>query len=429
MRVLTGRVTAVCVAALIAALVLPAAGAAQSTDEDVIVVLRDSAAEPGDVAAEHARAYGARARMVYGSALKGYAASIRSDRLDDVRRDPRVAYVTPDRPVTAAAQGLPASVNRVDGEISSTRSGDGSGAVNLNVAVLDTGIDLTHLDLNVTGGKDCSGDGRGIDDFDNHGTHVAGSIGMRDNFLGYVGVAPGVKLSSVRVLSDVNTGTIATVICGLDWVARTRTDRQTKNDIAVANMSLGTTGSDDGACGSVNADALHAAICNTTKAGVLIVVAAHNQGRDLATMIPAAYDEVLTVTAMVDYDGRPGGVGSAPAGCAPNGSDDQYAGFSNYATQSADQAHTIAGPGQCVLSSLANGGYGYMWGTSMATPHVTGTAALCIARGLCTGTPASMIRKLVQDAAAQGSPYGFGGDPWRPVFGRYYGYLVRAAAY
>jgi subtilisin family serine protease len=70
-----------------------------------------------------------------------------------------------------------------------------------------------------------------------------------------------------------------------------------------------------------------------------------------------------------------------------------------------------------------------MWGNSMATPHVTGTAALCIARGLCTGTPASMIRKLVQDAAAQGSPYGFGGDPWRPVFGRYYGYLVRPAAY
>src|SRR5687767_16016104 len=112
MRVLTGRVTAVFVAALAAALALPAAGSAQSTDEDVIVVLRESAAEPGAVAAEHARAYGARARMLYGSALNGYAASIPANRLDEIRRDPRVAYVAPDRPVTAAAQGLAGGVKR-----------------------------------------------------------------------------------------------------------------------------------------------------------------------------------------------------------------------------------------------------------------------------------------------------------------------------
>lgn len=422
-----------CVAALVATLTLPAGAFAQST-ENAIVVLREGTADPGVVAAEHARAYGVRTRLVYRSALDGYAATIPAGRLDAIRRDPRVAYITPDRPVTAAAQGLPAGVDRIDGESSSTRAGNGSGAVNLNVAVLDTGIDLDHPDLTVSGGKDCSGDGRGIDDFDNHGTHVAGTLAMKDNQTGYVGVAAGARLWSVRVLQDVRTGTIATVICGIDWVTQTRTDADPTNDIAVANMSLGTAGSDDRACGSVNGDALHAAICRSTAAGVLYVVAAHNQSTDLASMVPAAYDEVLTVTAMSDYDGRSGGFGRPPSGCGRNGVDDRYADFSNYATLAADRDHTIAAPGDCVISSLANGGYGYMWGTSMASPHVAGAAAVCIASGRCSGTPASTIRRLRDDAAAAAgsglwTPYGYRGDPLRPVFGRYYGYLVRAGSY
>ena len=430
------RTWLVVVMAAVIALAFPAVAApapSAQPSEDVIVVLRDSPREPGAVAAEHRRAYGLRERFVYRNALAGYAASVPSERVAALARDPAVAYLSPDRPVTAAAQSLPTSVNRIDGELSSTASGNGAGAVNVDVAVLDTGVDLDHPDLSVAGGTDCSGDGRGYDDFDGHGSHVAGSVGMRDNTLGHVGIAPGARIWSARVLKDRFTGSIATVICGIDWVTATRTDAVTTNDIEVANMSLGTPGADDGACGGVNADALHAAICRSTAAGVLYVVAAHNQAQDLRTMVPAAYDEVLTATAMADYDGRPGGRGLfAPSGCSKSEPDDRYASFSNYATLAADQAHTVAAPGRCVLSTMHNGGYGYMWGTSMAAPHIAGTAALCIVAGRCTGTSAAMIQTLVQGARQytnSKSSYGYTGDPRRPVSGRYFGYLIRAAGY
>ena len=147
-------------------------------------------------------------------------------------------------------------------------------------------------------------------------------------------------------------------------------------------MSLGGAGTDDGNCGNSNNDALHKAICNSVAAGVTYVVAAGNDNRDLAGFVPAAYDEVLAVTAMADFNGQPGG--GAVATCLSD-VDETAAGFSNFAAiGSPDANHTIAAPGVCILSTWKSG-YKTISGTSMASPHVAGSAALCIGTDNCPG--------------------------------------------
>jgi subtilisin family serine protease len=176
-------------------------------------------------------------------------------------------------------------------------------------------------------------------------------------------------------------------------------------------------------------------------AGVTYVVAAGNESADVAEKAPATYSEVLTVAAMTDYDGIPGG--RDPTNCFgdPAFADDKYAFFSNFATSAEDRAHTVAAPGVCVVSTVPLGtflpefdtNYGIDTGTSMATPHVAGVVAQCIVGGACTGkTPAQIIQKIVADAAAyniSNPTYGFIGDPQHPIAGKYYGNLIRAALY
>jgi subtilisin family serine protease len=222
------------------------------------------------------------------------------------------------------------------------------------------------------------------------------------------------------------------VICGIDWVAARA------STIKVANMSLGGTGSDDGNCGATNLDALHVAICGAVEAGVTFVVAAGNDAKDFKGFVPAAYDEVLTVTAMSDFDGVPGGLGSAT--CRSD-VDDTPADFSNFTTAgSADEAHTIAAPGVCINSTWKNGGFKTISGTSMASPHVAGAVALCLTPGgacniddeLPADAPADIITRL-RTAAAQAAAYGFVGDPSTPITsgGRtlYFGHLLYVGGY
>jgi subtilisin len=392
-----------------------------------IVVLQDDAADVPAIASEHARAYGLTVEHTYQSALKGYAAVIPLARLAEVRNNASVRFVSEDRPVFAVAQSIPTGIDRIQADASiSQQSGNGTGTVSgPAVAVIDTGSG-PHPDLTVAGGVNCS-TGASFNDGNGHGTHVAGTIGAIDNDTGVVGVAPGVRIYSVRVLNNAGSGSWSSVACGIDWV----TKNAATFGIKVANMSLGGSGSDDGNCGKSNNDALHLAICNSVAAGVTYVVAAGNDGADFAASVPAAYNEVLTVTAIADFNGSPGG--GAAATCRSD-VDDTAADFSNFTTAgSSDEGHTIAAPGVCIASTWKGGGYKTISGTSMATPHVTGAVALCLASGNCAGTPTQVRSKLLSDAAATGATYGFVGDPHTPITSKsktlYYGYLVYAGGY
>lgn len=408
---------AVSIAAVFAGTRLPLMGQAappsQAAARDVIVVFHDDERDVDGVAAEHGRTHGASVSQLYRSALKGYAAKIPDARLDDVRRDPRVAFVSEDRPVEAVAQTLPTGVNRIDGELSSHYA---SNSWNIAVAVIDTGSG-PHTDLNIAGGKNCQ-TGKSYSDGNGHGTHVAGTIGAVNNGAGVVGVAPGIPIYSVRVLSNAGSGTWSSVICGIDWVTANASGLKIK----VANMSLGGAGTDDGHCGNSNSDALHKAICGSVGAGVTYVVAAGNSNANFSGFVPAAYNEALAVTAVADFNGQPGG--GAAATCRAD-VDDTAADFSNFtAPGSLDEGHTIAAPGVCIYSTWKGGGYNTISGTSMASPHAAGTAALCIGTGNCTGTPGNVIDKLRFDASVQPLGYGFAG-----VAGRSYGNLIYAGDY
>jgi subtilisin len=329
--------------------------------DQYIVVLREGADDPRAVARQHANAHALGLLHVYEHALKGYAARIPAARLAAVRADPRVLYVSEDQEVEAFAQTLPTGVDRIGADLSSAASGNGSGSVSVDVAVIDTGIDVDHPDLNVVGGTNCS-TGSGYDDGNGHGTHVAGTIGARDNGAGVVGVAPGARLWAVRVLNSSGSGSFSSIICGVDWVTAHRAT------IEVANMSLGGSGTEPSGSGCTTGNALHDAICRSVAAGVTYVVAAGNSAADARNFVPAAYDEVITVSALADFDGRTGGRG-APT-CRSD-QDDTLADFSNYGPDI-----DLIAPGVCILSTWRGGGYNTISGTSMASPHVAGAAAL-----------------------------------------------------
>lgn len=376
---------------------VPSAAAAPPTPaSSYVVALRAAAGDPGAIAAEHARALGLAVRFVYRSALTGYAADVPPQAVAALRRDPRVASVEADRPLSLAAQVVPAGIDRIEADLSPTAGIDDSDQprVDVDVAVLDTGIDMDHPDLNVAGGADCA-KGRGFDDRFGHGTHIAGIIGALDDGVGVVGVAPGVRLWAVRVLDEEGRGTTRELLCGVDWVTATRTDDDPANDIEVANLSLGGGGGDDGRCGAVDGDLLHQAICRSVAAGVTYVVAAGNETQDSARFTPASYDEVITVSALADSDGRPGGAGGSPK-CRSD-EDDTLADFSNFGPDV-----DLVAPGVCVFSTLpvdsaivgASSGYGLLTGTSFSSPHVAGAAALYLV-GRPGATPAEVRAALV----------------------------------
>jgi subtilisin len=378
-RLAVGGMLAALLVSVMAA--MPSAAAAPSGTGSYIVVLKDTAS-PSTMARAHAGRYGARVGHVYRHALKGYSATLSSNRVAALKADPSVAAVAPDLPVHAFVQTLPTGINRIDGELSSTTSGDGSGDVNVDIAILDTGISNSHPELNVVGGTNCVG-GTSSNDDHGHGSHVAGIAAARDNGDGVVGVAPGARLHAVKVLNAAGSGTTSQIICGIDWVtARAGT-------IEVANMSLGGA-SFFGAFSGCNSsfDPMHPAICRSVQAGVTYAVAAGNSAADANTFVPATYSQVITVSALADFNGLPGG--GAAATCRAD-EDDTFANFSNFGADV-----DLIAPGVCILSTHLGSGYNAFSGTSMASPHVAGAAALY--KSANPGATPAQVKAALQNA-------------------------------
>lgn len=340
-----------------------------------IVTLKNGV-EPAGAAKALAAAHGLGVGHVYQHAMRGFSARIPEAKLQHLRNDPRVANIVADHYLHIVARRGPPVSQPPDQEIPTgikRISGPGNNASNVEVAVIDTGI-YNHAELNIKGGVNCS-TGKKYNDGNGHGTHVAGTIGAANNSAGVVGVAPGVPLWAVRVLDNAGSGSWGSVICGIDWVTAKANSYASQNSATalVANMSLG----GSGPLGSCSDGGLHQAVCNSVNAGVTYAVAAGNDHIDASApnssgyvQVPAAYDEVITVSALADFDGQAGGQGSPT--CRTD-EDDTFANFSNYG-----QKIDLIAPGVCIKSTWNDGGYNTISGTSMASPHVAGAAALYV---------------------------------------------------
>lgn len=241
---------------------------------------------------------------------------------------------------TQPSQSIPWGVSRIGADRTGPVRGRG-----VRVAVVDTGIDDTHPDFRDASGASrvvlgpCFAKGaRTSRDDHNHGTHVAGILGASDNAIGVVGVAPECTPVAVKVLNRKGSGYDSAIIAGIDWAAA--------NGCQVINLSLG---------GTTDNPLLREACDRAAAAGVLVVSGAGNSG-DATPSYPGAYASVVCVAA--------------------TDANDQKAYFSSTGLHV-----DLAAPGLGILSTVLDGGYAVSSGTSMATPHVAGSAALAIASG------------------------------------------------
>lgn len=380
--------------------------------DEYIVVLKDSSFNLESDVEALSLDYGLTKTFSYQSVFKGFAARVPANRLSDLKKHPQVQFVVPDKKVSlrevgferhgkadlnvasaanASGQGVPWGIMRVNANRSSQLAGNGKGAVtNVAVAVMDSGVQPNHPDLNVAGGYNCVGgyDSSDWDDYNGHGTHVAGTIGAKDNNIGVVGVAPGVKIYAVRVLDEAGEGRYSEIFCGLEWLAK---NAKAKN-IKVANLSLGGEGEDDGNCGRSNDDIFHFAVCGLVKNGLTIIAAAGNEKANANLSDFASYDESITVSAMADFDGKPGGKGRDF--CSSKDKDDTFANFSNFGKDV-----DIIAPGVCIASTWPGGEYALSSGTSMAAPHVAGAAALYLSKNP-KATPAQVKSALLKNGSS-----------------------------
>ncbi|MBA3567189.1 MAG: S8 family peptidase [Actinobacteria bacterium] len=324
-------------------LAVPASAAqGEGSRQTFIVVLKDSVERASPVAAEHSQRFGADVQHVYEHALKGYAASVAEGSLGALLADHRVASIERDAEVTATQSGATWGLDRIDQRSSSlsgtfTYTKTGSG---VKAYIIDTGIRFDHSQF---GGRAESGfdavDGGTADDCNGHGTHVAGTVGGMT-----YGVAKGVTLVAVRVLSCSGSGTTSGVIAGVDWV----TGNHLAGQSAVANMSLG-----GGASSS-----LDTAVRNSIADGVSYAIAAGNgnivgRHEDACKKSPARVTEAMTISATDQTDKKASwaNYGNCVDWFAPG------VGITSAWYTSSTDTNTISG-------------------TSMATPHTAGVAAL-----------------------------------------------------
>jgi aqualysin 1 len=334
-----------------------------------IVVFKPSVANPAAEAAAAMGAAGAGAQLlhVYSNAIKGFAATLPDQALNALRNNPNVDYIEQDQTVslsTTTENNATWGLDRIDEHtrvLNSQYTYNQTGA-GVTAFIIDTGIRADHVDF---GGRVRTGvqesysainDGRGTNDCNGHGTHVAGTVG------GSVwGVAKGVTLVPVRVLDCRGSGTWSGVIAGVDWVAAPGRPRP-----AVANMSLG-----GGKSSSVNS-----AVANAVATGVTMAVAAGNSTADACNYSPASEPSAITVGATTSTDVR--------------------SSYSNYGA-----CVDIFAPGSSITSAwyTSSTATNTISGTSMASPHVAGAAALAAeAQKNQNATPAGITSYLLSSA-------------------------------
>ena len=325
-----------------------------------VVVLNDNAGMAATNAVSSVAAdVGATVHKQYNSALNGFSATMDDAAVDELREDPRVAFIQADQVVHATETQSPTpswGLDRVDQEAlpaddSYTYNETGTG---VTAYIIDTGINAAHNDFGGRVGEGFSVIDGGPEDANGHGTHVAGTVGGEKH-----GIAKEVALEPVRVLDENGSGSTSGVVEGVDWVA------QNASGPSVANMSLG--GPSD--------PALDEAVSGAIEAGVTFAVAAGNDnGADACGSSPASVPEAVTV--------------------ASTAKDDAASDFSN-----GGSCVDLAAPGTDIKSDWIGGpdATNTISGTSMATPHVAGVAALYLEANP-DAAPADIATGLVDEA-------------------------------
>jgi subtilisin family serine protease len=362
---LAGAAAAVICGTPIAASAAPAtgtilgAGSAGAIANSYIVVLQPGAAGGGLV-----KRYGGEVTENYQATVRGFSARMTTGQARRLAADPAVRYVEQDATITltggALTGGTPTwGLDRIDQrQLPLSKTYTGPSAAGVTAYVLDTGIRITHQEFGgrATNGYDAVDQDNVAQDCNGHGTHVAGTIGGST-----WGVAKDVKLVAVRVLGCNGSGSYSDIIAGIDWVTRRVTH---VHGPSVANMSLG---------GTVS-KALDDAVDRSIAAGVTYAVAAGNDNKDACRQSPADDPAAITVGASDDRDKR--------------------ASFSNYG-----RCLDLFAPGVRIesASNRSNTATMIMNGTSMASPHVAGAAALVLGAHP-DWTPAQVRDELVAQA-------------------------------
>ncbi len=330
-------------------------------DADKVDVLVSFTVKPGPAEQALIHNAGGKVKRNY-HIVPTIAASIPKDKLNSLRRNPKVASVEEDVTVQILEDTLPWGVDRIDAEVVHGQNKGGG----VKVAILDTGIDLDHPDLRVAGDVSFVDGTVNGDDDHGHGTMVAGIVAALDNDIGVVGVAPEVELYAVKVLNRYGSSVSGSVLSGIEWAV--------DNNMHVVNMSFG---------GILNWPwATQTALEKAYQAGIVLVAGAGNAGDQGIIFSPARYEPVISVGATNQQDAR------ASFSCTGS-------------------TLELMAPGVVIQSTSRGGSYSSGSGTSFSTPHVAGIAALLIASGITNNVE---VRQILRGTAKDLGPSGW--DSW-----------------